>query len=216
MYETALSLLKDIHELGYDAYIIGGYPRDQYLGIYNSDIDICTSLSPELIEQYFVVKESHSQYGSYVVERNAYLFEVTTFRKDYYLKDRYPQIEFVSSLQEDLQRRDFVINTLCIDDQGNYVDLLEARKDMDDKIIRMIGDPVIRFKEDPLRIIRALRFAADLEFDLDEKIKEAIISHKELLKALSYSKMQKEIIKVKNIKNWNCWVQLLDLKAYLP
>lgn len=216
MYETALSLLKEINDLGYEAYIVGGYPRDKYLGVSNSDIDICTSLSSELIEQYFLVKEGHPQYGSYVIEKNSYLFEITTFRKDHYNNNRYPEVEFVSTLQEDLQRRDFIINTLCINVEGDYVDLLGARKDIDDRMIRMIGDPFVRFKEDPLRIIRALRFAADLEFDLEEKLKETIIYHRELLTALSSSKMKKEIDKVKNDKNWNYWVQLLDLKSYLP
>lgn len=216
MYEVALSILKQISALGYEAYIVGGYPRDQYRGILNSDIDICTSMPPELIEQYFCVNEGHPKYGSFIIEKENYLFEITTYRKDFYSENRYPVIEFVSTLEEDLQRRDFIMNTLCINCNGEYVDLMDAIKDIDKKQIRMVGNPNIRFKEDPLRIVRALRFASDLEFELDLDLQKAILENKNLLRNLSVSRVQKEIDKVQNQKNWNYWVQLLDLKSYLP
>lgn len=216
MYEAALSLLKKIHQLGYEAYIVGGYPRDLYMGIPSTDIDICTSMLPDMIRKNFSIVESHFEYGSFVIEESQFRFEITTYRKDYYINNRYPKIEFVDSLKEDLNRRDFIINTLCINDNGEYIDLLGARKDIDQGKLCMVGDPNIRLKEDPLRIIRALRFASDLDFEMDTSLYESIKQNKELLNTLSLSRMEKEIQKVRNQKKWNEWIQLLDLSSYLP
>lgn len=216
MYEVAISLLQKINQLGYEAYIVGGYPRDIYLGIYSTDIDICTSMPPSVIEQNFSIVENHATYGSFVIEKNDYRFEITTYRKDIYLEQRYPQVEFVSTLEEDLQRRDFVINTLCMDQNGSFVDLLKAREDLDNKMIRMVGDPTKKLKEDPLRIVRAIRFAADLDFSIEISLMEGIKQYRNLLSQLSYSRLQKEMNKVQNLDKWNYWVELLDLKSYLP
>lgn len=216
MYEVALSLLKKIHQVGYEAYIVGGYPRDLYMGLPSTDIDICTSMLPDMIGENFFIVESHFEYGSFVIEESQFRFEITTYRKDHYINNRYPKIEFVDSLKEDLNRRDFTINTLCINDNGEYIDLLGARKDIDQRQLRMVGNPNIRLKEDPLRIIRALRFASDLDFEIDTSLYESIKQNKELLNTLSLSRMEKEIQKVCNQKKWNEWLQLLDLSSYLP
>lgn len=216
MYEVALSLLKKINQLGYEAYIVGGYPRDMYMGIPSTDIDICTSMLPDMIEKNFSIVESHSEYGSFVIEEGQFQFEVTTYRRDHYINNRYPKIEFVDSLKEDLNRRDFTMNTLCVDQNGEYIDLLGARKDMDQRQICMVGDPNIRLKEDPLRIIRALRFASDLNFEIEKSLYKSIIQNKALLSTLSLSRIKKEIMKIHNQKKWNDWTQLLDLSSYLP
>lgn len=216
MYEVALSLLKKISQLGYEAYIVGGFPRDYYRGVKNTDIDICTSMSPDVIERNFVIVENHSSYGSFVIEKDNYQFEITTYRKDIYLEHRYPKVEFVSTLKEDLQRRDFVMNTLCIDQNGLYVDLLGAKGDIDEKIIHSVGNPEEKLKEDPLRIVRAIRFAADLDFCIETAFMECIKQYGYLLHQLSQSRIQKEINKVRNQKKWDYWVELLDLKSYLP
>ncbi len=216
MYEVALSLLKKINQLGYEAYIVGGYPRDMYMGIPSTDIDICTSMLPDRIEKNFSIVESHSEYGSFVIEEGQFQFEVTTYRRDYYINNRYPKIEFVDSLKEDLNRRDFTMNTLCIDQNGEYIDLLGARKDIDQKQIRMLGDPNMRLKEDPLRMIRALRFASDFNFEIEKSLYESMIQNRKLLTTLSLSRIKKEMIKIRNQKKWNEWIQLLDLSSYLP
>lgn len=216
MYEMALTILKKIENLGYEAYIVGGYPRDHYLGINSIDIDICTSMLPNQIQQNFSVIENHEIYGNCMIEEQGFLYEITTYRKDTYNQNRYPKVTFVSTLEEDLQRRDFSINTLCINQEGKYVDLLNARKDMDSKIIKMIGNADDRIKEDPLRIIRAIRFSSDLNFDIDSSLCEAIQNNKQLLKTLTKSKIEKEIHKIRNHKKYNYWIQYLDLKPYLP
>lgn len=216
MYEIALSILKEIEQLGYEAYIVGGYPRNKFLSLESKDIDISTSMPPEKIEQTFLILENHKQYGSFIIEKNDYPFEITTFRKDTYEKKRYPTIQFVKTLKEDLQRRDFVINTLCIDSNGHYIDLIGAKEDIKNKIIRTVGNCNMKLQEDPLRIIRALRFASDLDFQLDLSILYYIKQNKKQLHTLSKKRVQKEIAKIHSFEKWNYWIKLLDLKDYLP
>lgn len=193
MYAHALKLLKKINLLGYEAYIVGGYPRDKYLGVINKDIDICTNMDAESAKKYFTVS-SITQFGTYKIDN----FEITAFRKDLYTNSRYPKITFVKTLAEDLKRRDFIINTLCIDADGNYVDLLNARKDLDFKIIKTVKNSDTSFKEDPLRIIRALRFQIDLDFTLSSDIIDSIKANIKLLDSLSDAKIKKEVNKAKN------------------
>ncbi len=215
MYEVALSLLQKIKTLGYEAYIVGGYPRDAYLGLLSTDIDICTSMRPIQILKSFLVLEDRSQYGSFIIEEKGFLFEITTYRKDYYHNNRYPEIQYVDTLKEDLYRRDFTMNTLCINQNGEYIDLLGAIQDIQNKSIRMIGNPNVRLKEDPLRILRAIRFAVNLNFEIEKSLYESIKQNKELLHKISTSRMQKELAKVHNQKKWNEWIELLDLDVHL-
>lgn len=194
MYEEALKILKKINMLGYEAYIVGGCPRDKYLNIPSYDIDICTNMTPNVIKQNFAVTKD-SGYGSLIIDDK---FEITTYRKDTYNKNRFPEIEYVNTLEEDLKRRDFIINTLCIDLNGNYVDKLNAINDLNNKIIKTIKNADISFKEDPLRIIRAIRFKIDLNFSLNDDIIVSIDKNKELLKTISNKRIEKEINKSKN------------------
>lgn len=193
--KQALALLKEISSHQYEAYLVGGFVRDHYLGRENLDIDICTSAPPEFIKENFQVTLDHSQYGSVTIIYEGKSFEITTFRKDIYQGNRYPQVLYVKTLQEDLHRRDFTINTLCIDQDGNYVDLLHAKADLDQKIIRMVGDPYIKIQEDPLRMLRALRFQVLLSFHLEETLEQALIESGHLLKSISHIRIQKELNK---------------------
>lgn len=195
MYERALSLLKKINELGYDAYIIGGYPRDKYLNKESFDIDICTNMTPDILEKHFKI-ETNNGYGSVIINS----FEVTTFRKDTYENSRYPRVEYVNTLDEDLMRRDFIINTLCIDYNGNFIDKLGTIKDIDEKVIRTVKNSKESFIEDPLRIVRALRFKIDLNFNLNDDIIDSINELKYLLNNLSKTRLEKEIEKCHNKK----------------
>ena len=200
MYENSLSFLKKIDSLGYVGYIIGGFPRDKYLGINTNDIDICTNMKPEQLKKNFDVIESFDKYGSVRVKYNGYLFEVTTFRKDgEYVDFRRPaSVEFIDSLEEDLKRRDFTINTLCINKDGEYVDLIGARKDIDNKIIKVVGDIDKKLKEDPVRIIRALRFSIMYDFKIDYELEEYIKNNgKDMLKVSEFRK-NSELQKLKN------------------
>ena len=214
MYEVAINLLKEINELGYEAYIVGGYPRDLYMNKTNPDIDICTNIKEEVLKSNFDVISS-TQFGSFVVKKEYYNFEITLFRKELYLNNRYPEVTYVDSLEEDLKRRDFIINTLCIDYNGNYVDLLAARSDIDNKIICVVGDIEKKMTEDPLRIIRAIRFASDLDFKIEEELIKYIKNNSMLLNNLSKNRILKEIDKVENKINFYNLIKQLDLIDYI-
>lgn len=204
MYNLALEILKKIYECGYESYIIGGYPRNLYLGIDNLDIDICTNAKYEDIKKIFKEYELINQnFGSMILKYKEYEFEITTYRKEYeYEKNRFPKkIEFINSLEEDLKRRDFIINTLCIDFNGEYVDLLNAKQDLDDKIIKCVGNSDDKIKEDILRSLRAIRFATVLNFKLDDNLKESIKKYSYLVTNLSNKRIQEELSKILNSSN---------------
>ncbi len=216
MYETALRLLQKISSFGYKAYIIGGYPRDLYLKRSSSDVDICTDATPmELHNIFSEIVWSSSEYGSVTVIFENIKFEITTFRKEFNYKDnRHPEkIEYVDTLEEDIVRRDFTINTLAIDKDGNKIDLLNAQKDLDRKIIKMVGNPKIRLKEDALRILRAIRFATTLNFELDPTLKLYIRRHGHYLRKISNDVKKNELDIIFSNSNKAYGIKLiLDLK----
>ncbi len=196
MYTSALKVLEVITSYGYKAYIIGGYPRDLYLKRSSVDVDICTDATPmEIMNMFEEVITTNSEYGSVDIIYNKINFEITTFRTEKkYINYRRPSIvEYTHTLEEDLIRRDFTINTLCIDKDGNQIDLMGAKKDLDDRIIRMVGNPKIKLKEDALRILRAIRFATILNFKLDPTLKLYIKKYAPLVKKLSRERRKEEL-----------------------
>lgn len=193
METKAMYILQRIVKEGYQAYIVGGYPRDRYLKRQTSDIDICTNAPLFILKQLFTVIKT--EFLSSTIEYNGEKFEVTAFRKELsYEKHRFPkEIVLVDTLEEDLQRRDFIINTLCIDSLGNEIDLLGAKKDMDHKKIQTVGDASKRLEEDALRILRAIRFASQLNFQLEDSLFKAILEKRDLVKELSAKRILKEL-----------------------
>ena len=138
MYKKALEVLNILANNGYVAYIVGGYPRDYLLNIKSTDIDICTNAKPvELSAIFDTDKINDIGYGAIKIIYKNYRFDITTFRKDIKYEDnRRPiKIKYINDLKKDLLRRDFTINTLCIDKDGNLIDLLNAKGDIDNKII---------------------------------------------------------------------------------
>ena len=199
MYKTALELLKEINSHGYVSYIVGGYPRDLYLNRESLDIDICTNATPKDLKDIFGdIMLPKENYGSVTVIKNKIRFEITTFRHDIkYENNRTPlEIEYINNIEDDLRRRDFTINTLCMDSEGNIIDLLDGKKDLDNKLIKMVGDANIKLKEDALRILRAIRFAVTLNFSIDNDLKESIKKNAYLLKNLSYFRKKDELDKI--------------------
>lgn len=195
MYKDALLILNKLHENGFESYIVGGYARDKYLGLASSDVDICTSAKTDDILNIFDDVKVNEKYGTSILTYNDNKYEITTFRHDHYTFDgshQYP-VSFVSTLDEDLKRRDFIINTLCIDYSGNYIDKMGAIKDIDDRIIKCVKEPVISFKEDPLRILRAIRFATILSFNLSFDVERAIDECSLLLSNLSFDRIKREL-----------------------
>lgn len=212
MNETALKVLKKINSNGYEAYLVGGYPRDIYIGRNSMDFDICTSATPKELKKIFGGSMLPTEeYGSVTLMVNNIRFEITTFRKDIkYLNNRKPiEIEYVNNLREDLERRDFTMNTMCIDSNGLIIDLLGGKEDINDKIIRTVGNANMKIYEDSLRILRAIRFATTLNFELDEDLKEAIKRHKDLLKQLSYYRKKEELDKIFSSTNSAYGIKLI-------
>ena len=199
MYNRALEVLNILFDKGYLAYIVGGYPRDMVLEIKSNDIDICTNATPkEIIDIFDTENISDTSYGSVRVIYKNYHFDVTTFRKEIkYENNRKPiKVKYINDLKKDLLRRDFTINTMCIDKDGNLIDMLGAREDIDKKIIKTVGNPRYRIKEDSLRILRAIRFASVLDFEIDSKTFNYIKKYGYLLKSLSYSRKKEELNKI--------------------
>lgn len=212
MHDIALKLIKKIEEHGYVAYIVGGFVRDYLLKIPSSDIDICTNATPSQIRTIF----PHSclpneAYGSITVILKNVHFEITTFRREIsYMNNRKPiEFEYINDLYEDLKRRDFVINTICMDKDGNIIDLLNGQKDLKKREINTVGDSYHKFLEDSLRILRAIRFATILNFSLSEDVKESIRNTKQLVRNLSYHRKKEELNKIFASINVRYGVKLL-------
>lgn len=221
MYNTAIKMLNKLNENGFKAYIVGGFPRDLILNRKSLDIDICTDATPKQLKEIF--KNSmlpKVQYGSVTVIYNKVRFEITTFRKDIkYENHRLPvKIKYIVNLLDDLKRRDFTINTLCMDKDGNIIDLLDGRKEIEDKKIKMVGNPKYKLKEDALRILRAIRFATILDFEIDSKLKKYIKKYGYLLKELSYFRKKEELEKIflsTNVQKGIDLIKELKLDSYL-
>ena len=212
MLETALKVLNIIEDNSYEAYIVGGFVRDYIMGIKSNDVDITTNARPkDLIKIFPNANIDNEVYGSVTVYLNNIRFEITTYRDDgNYLDNRHPDtINYVNDLKTDLKRRDFTINTICMDKAGNIVDLLGCRSDIDNKIIKTVINPLESFKIDSLRILRAIRFATTLDFELDKEVKEAIIQSKYLLKDLSINRKKEELDKIFSSPNIEKGIRLI-------
>jgi len=212
MYQTSIKLLKLIEDKGFKAYIVGGFVRDKYMNKKSSDVDICTNATPKDLKLIFKdVKLAKEQYGSVTVIYNKIRFEITTFRQEKkYLDNRHPtKIKYIDNLLDDLKRRDFTINSICIDSNENIIDLLNGIEDIKDKKIKMIGNPKIKLKEDSLRILRAIRFATILNFELDSNLKKYIKKYSHSLKKLSYNRKKDELDKIFTSQNVEYGIKLI-------
>ena len=191
--------------MGYTSYIIGGYPRDHLLNQSNDDIDICTSATPDIIKKQYEIIIDNSKYGSLQIKKNNYYFEITTFRIELEYHGRYPKIKYTNDILEDLNRRDFTINTFCIDQYGQIHDFLNAESDLKNAIIRCVGDPEVKIKEDPIRILRAIRFSTKLNFKIEKNLLQVIDKYQYLVLNLSNHQIAKELSKMneKGIQQFN-------------
>lgn len=170
-------IIKVLNEHGHEAYAVGGCVRDSILNREPGDWDITTSASPyEVKELFHRTIDTGIQHGTVTVMLDKDGFEVTTYRLDGEYEDcRHPkQVEFTKSLEEDLKRRDFTINAMAYNDEEGMVDLFQGLEDIKAKSIRCVGNPLDRFEEDALRILRAVRFSSQIDFEIEEKTKEAI------------------------------------------
>lgn len=194
MNKDIKKVLEKIESSGFEAYVIGGYVRDYLLGINSTDIDICTNALPkDLVNIFNNLNASSNEYGAFKIVSKNYNFDITTYRKDLKYNGRYPEVEYVNNLIEDIERRDFTINTICMNSKEEIIDLLNAKEDINNRIIKCIGNCDKKLKEDPLRILRALRFAIILDFNIDDTLLKSIIKNKALIKTLSNNRIKQEL-----------------------
>jgi len=186
---------------GYDSYIVGGCVRDTLLWVDPKDWDICTSATPEEVLDIFSdhrIIETGLKHGTVTIVLNDVGYEITTFRVDGEYKDnrRPEEVTYTSDIIADLSRRDLTINSMAYNDIKGLIDPFEGRKDLENKMIRCVGDANERFNEDALRILRAIRFASRLRFDIAFPTAWAIYRHKALLKNISVERIMSEFDKI--------------------
>ena len=196
--ETAVKMLRNC---GFEAFLIGGSVRDYIMNLPLGDIDITTSATPIEVEEVFKdfrVIETGIKHGTVTVLIDNEPLEITTYRSEgTYSDNRHPDsVTFSKSLKDDVIRRDFTMNGIAFDFQDGFVDLVGGMNDIKSKTIRAIGDAETRFREDALRILRALRFSAVLGFSIEESTAKAIHKCKDLLKNISAERIQVEFSKL--------------------
>ena len=191
--------LADIYEShGYHLYLVGGTVRDYLLNIPLTDMDAVTDATPEQQKEFIEKTDcTFSKYGSIKVVFQNIKFDVTTLRKESdYSDSRHPsKVEYTDKLEEDVIRRDVTINALYLSKDLKVIDLVDGQKDLENKVIRMIGDPEKRFIEDPLRILRLLRFKFDLGFEIEEETLKSLQNKAPLIYFLNKDKVSQEIKK---------------------
>ena len=197
--EKVKYIIDTIMEAGYEAYAVGGCVRDSLLGRIPDDWDITTSAKPEQIKELFPrTIDTGIQHGTVTVMLQKEGFEVTTYRIDGKYEDsRHPkEVTFTANLTEDLKRRDFTINAMAYNETEGLIDIFDGKGDIERKLIRCVGEARERFKEDALRMMRAVRFSAQLGYGIEEDTKAAIKELALTLKNISAERIQTELIKL--------------------
>ena len=192
-------ILKTLQEANFEAYVVGGCVRDALLNREPNDFDVTTNAEPQEIKELFVKTiDTGLKHGTVTVRINKKSYEVTTFRIDgEYLDNRHPKsVTFTKSLKEDLRRRDFTINAFAYNDKVGLVDYFDGLSDLNNKVIRSIDDPYKRFNEDGLRILRAIRFSAQLGFEIEDNTKRAMKDLAYLLENISKERIRDEFVKI--------------------
>ena len=221
-FQKALPILEKIKQAGFEAYFVGGSVRDVILGRQIHDVDIATSSYPQETKRIFErTVDVGIEHGTVLVLDGEAEYEITTFRtEDVYVDFRRPEsVTFVRSLEEDLKRRDFTVNAFALDDRGQVIDLFDGLSDLENKLLRAVGQASERFNEDALRIMRGLRFAATLDFDIESQTFEAMSTHAPLLGKISVERSFIEFDKLLMAPYWRKGIEMLMKTGaynYLP
>ena len=200
MVQSGVKLMKEINDAGYEAYVVGGAVRDILMGDSNPhDIDIASNMPIDEIKKRYRTIEygGGEKHGTVIVRFNEEDYEITQFRSEgAYSDSRRPDdVKFIQSFEEDTKRRDFTINAMGIDAAGNVIDYHGGSEDIAGKKLKTVGDPRERFGEDPLRILRAIRFAARFDFKVDDSVIEAIKELKDTVTTTSVERIRDELWK---------------------
>jgi len=197
--EKAKNIIETIQNAGFEAYVVGGCVRDSILGRCPEDWDITTSARPEQVKALFRrTIDTGIQHGTVTVMLDKEGFEVTTYRVDGKYEDsRHPkEVTFTPNLEEDLKRRDFTINAMAYNETEGLIDIFGGLQDIEAKLIRCVGNPEERFGEDALRIMRAIRFSAQLGYEIHEDTEAAIRKLAPTLQKISAERIQVELTKL--------------------
>lgn len=217
-FEEALPLLEKIKSLGFEAYFVGGSVRDVLLGRPIHDVDIATSSYPEETKAIFErTVDIGIEHGTVLVLENGHEYEITTFRtEEAYVDYRRPSsVSFVRSLKEDLKRRDFTVNAFALSEDRQIIDLFDGLTDLKYRTLRAVGVASERFNEDALRIMRGIRFAASLDFDIEEQTLLAMTACAPLLEKISVERSFIEFDKLMLSPHWSKGLSvLMATKAY--
>lgn len=225
--DISMKLPKDVEYIidqielnGYEAYVVGGCVRDALLGKEPHDYDICTSATPDEMLKIFKddrIVPTGLKHGTVTIIINGTGYECTTYRIDGDYSDgrRPDNVQFTKDLYEDLKRRDFTINAIAYNPVSGLIDPFNGCSDIKDKIIRCVGSPTDRFNEDALRIMRAIRFSAQLGFDVEEETRKEILNYKQYkkLKKVSVERIREEFCKI--LMSRNCFKILKDFDKIL-
>ena len=222
MPRDVIYIINELYDNGYEAFAVGGCVRDCLLGKTPHDWDITTDASPQQVKSIFKkTVDTGIEHGTVSVILNSVGYEVTTYRIDgEYLDNRHPkEVIFTSNLKEDLMRRDFTINAMAYNDIVGLVDIYGGREDLQKGIIRCVGNAHDRFSEDALRILRAIRFSAQLGFEIDEETKNAMSELASNLKNVSAERIKTELDKMLLSDNCDRFILMSKLgicKVILP
>jgi tRNA nucleotidyltransferase (CCA-adding enzyme) len=197
--KNAVKILDKLTENGFEAYVVGGCVRDYIIGKEPKDWDITTSALPENIKKIFPhTVDTGIKHGTVTVIINRQSYEVTTYRIDgKYTDCRHPEeVTFTEDIKEDLSRRDFTMNAIAYNPDYGFQDPFNGRSDIEKRIIRGVGNAEMRFKEDALRMLRAVRFSAQTGFDIEEKTFDAVRRNADLIKNISMERIKDETLKL--------------------
>lgn len=204
------NVLKCIEDAGYEAYLVGGFVRDYLLGIKSLDVDICTNALPKELHKLFPNNSNSNTYGGFKLKIKNYNIDITTYRKELKYDNRKPtEIVYLNNLEDDIVRRDFTINSVCMNKDEKIIDLVGGIEDINKKEIRMLGNIKERLTEDPLRILRAIRFSCILNFNINSDLEKEIKDNYKLVDTLSNTRIKQELNKILLNKNYLKGLELL-------
>lgn len=212
IFKAADQVIETLQAHGYSAYRVGGCVRDQLLQRLISDIDIATSATPnEVIAIFERTVPTGIQHGTVLVFQGEFSFEVTTFRTESNYQDfrRPSEVQFVTRIEDDLARRDFTINAMAQLPDGTIIDPFNGRNDLNQRLVRCVGDARLRFEEDALRVLRAVRFAAQLNFAIEADTLAAIVEKRTLLRHIAMERVGQEIAKIMDSEHVQYGLELL-------
>lgn len=201
--DIILKFLKEIENLNYEAYLIGGAPRDYVLNLNINDYDVTTNIEKTILENNFNIIKKNKDFFNYIINYENVIIQLTLFREDFYKdKSRFPKVISTNDFNKDLNRRDFTINTIYMNYEKKLFFPNLSKFDLEHELIRCVIDPNVSFTQDPLRILRAIKYALKLNFEIEKKTFIAMQNNKDKLNNISIKRCLVEYQKIQKYKNY--------------